>query len=73
MLQQKNKASPERRITEGMLPLPPKPINLLKCEYKLVGKLGTGGFSLVYSMESVDSGRMCAAKFQVRIVTSVYP
>ena len=45
---------------------PPKPINLLKNEYKLVGKLGTGGFSLVYSVESVETGVMCAAKFQVK-------
>ena len=45
----------------------PKPINLLRTEYKLMGKLGTGGFSLVYSVESVDTGLMCAAKFQVDI------
>ena len=45
--------------------MPPKPINLLKSEYKLVGKLGSGGFSFVYLVESLDSGQMCAAKFQV--------
>ena len=55
--------SPGGRMTEAVEP--PKPINLLKSDYKLVGKLGSGGFSFVYSVESVDTGIMCAAKFQV--------
>ena len=43
-----------------------KPINLLKSEYKLLGKIGSGGFSLVYLVESLlNNGRLCAAKFQV--------
>ena len=47
-----------------------KPINLLKSEYKLLGKIGSGGFSFVYLVESLSNGEMCAAKFQVRNIVS---
>ena len=40
----------------------PKPINLLKTEYKLLGKIGSGGFSFVYLVESTKSGVLRAAK-----------
>ena len=40
----------------------PKPINLLKSEYKLLGKIGSGGFSFVYLVESISSGVLRAAK-----------
>ena len=43
-----------------------KPINMLKSEFKLLGKLGSGGFSNVYLVESLEKkGEMFAAKFQV--------
>ena len=47
-----------------------KPINLLKSEYKLLGKIGSGGFSFVYLVERLSNGEMCAAKFQVRNIVS---
>ena len=40
----------------------PKPINLLKTEYKLLGKIGSGGFSFVYLVESISNGVLRAAK-----------
>ena len=40
----------------------PKAINLLKTEYKLLGKIGSGGFSFVYLVESINSGVVRAAK-----------
>ena len=44
-----------------------KPINDLKTEFKLLGKLGSGGFSNVYLVQSLDErGGMYAAKFQVQ-------
>lgn len=50
-----------------------KPINLLKSEYKLLGKIGSGGFSLVYLVESLlNNGRLCAAKFQVFLPVYIY-
>ena len=48
-----------------------KPINLLKSEYKLLGKIGSGGFSFVYLVERLSNGEMCAAKFQVRNIAII--
>ena len=48
-----------------------KPINLLKAEYKLLGKIGSGGFSFVYLVETIaKTGALCAAKFQVDTIQS---
>ena len=50
-----------------------KPINLLKSEYKLLGKIGSGGFSFVYLVESIEnSGELCAAKFQVETRSVIF-
>ena len=48
-----------------------KPINLLKSEYKLLGKIGSGGFSFVYLVEDIAKpGDLCAAKFQVSTINN---
>ena len=50
-----------------------KPINLLKSEYKLLGKIGSGGFSFVYLVESIkNSGELFAAKFQVETRSVIF-
>ena len=41
-----------------------KPVTLLKEEYKLVKKLGSGGFASVFLVSNQADGRLFAAKYQ---------
>ena len=41
-----------------------KPVTLLKDEYKLVKKLGSGGFASVFLVSNQSDGRFYAAKYQ---------
>ena len=55
------------KTTSERSSLEAKPINMLKTEFKLLGKLGSGGFSSVYLVESLNvDKKLYAAKFQVK-------
>ena len=41
-----------------------KPVTLLKDEYKMVKKLGSGGFASVFLVSNQSDGRFYAAKYQ---------